>query len=190
MSQTETSPVLTAAAGVQTWTIDRAHTHVEFAVKHLMIATVKGRFADVAGSVAFDPDQPERGQANVTITVDSIDTREPKRDAHLRSPDFFDAATFPTMQFTSRRIQGDARGRFTLVGDLTIRGTTREIALDVVNEGRVSDPWGAERLGFSATGRLNRSDYGLTWNVALEAGGVLVGDEVRIVIEMELVRDE
>lgn len=170
------------------WAIDASHSTVEFAVRHLMIATVKGRFGKVAGSVTFDPARPMAPEVEVEIETSSVDTREQKRDAHLRSADFFDADHFPTMTFRARRIDGDVAGRFTLIGDLTIRGTTKEIALDVTSQGFVRDPWGNDRLGFSATGRVNRMDFGLRWNVALETGGVLVGDDVTISIEAELTR--
>lgn len=178
----------TAIPTTETWTIDASHTLVEFSVKHLMIARVKGRFRDVAGSVTLDPGRPAEPQVDVSIGIASIDTGDAKRDAHLRSADFFDADTFPTMTFRARRFEGDLARRFTLTGDLTIRDVTRVMALDVTSEGRISDPWGSERMGFTATGRVNRTDYGLNWNVALEAGGVLVGEEIRIAIEAEVVR--
>jgi polyisoprenoid-binding protein YceI len=124
----------------------------------------------------------------VTINVASIDTREAQRDAHLRSADFFDAENFPTLTFRGTRIAKGAGDDLTVTGDLTIRGTTREVTLDVTAEGRVKDPWGGERLGYSAKGKIKRSDYGLTWNLALETGGVVVGDDIKIAIEVELVK--
>jgi len=172
----------------ETWTIDPSHTLVEFSVKHLMIARVKGRFRDVSGSIVLDPARPAEPDVDVAISIGSVDTGDAKRDAHLRSADFFDADTFPTMTFRARRFEGDLTRRFTLIGDLTIRDVTRPVALDVSSEGRVSDPWGGDRMGFAATGRINRTDYGLNWNVALEAGGVLVGEEIRVAIEAELLR--
>ena len=177
------------STGVSTWQIDPAHTHVEFAVRHLMISTVKGRFADVQGIVRMDEASPGAAEVDVTIGVASIDTRQDERDAHLRSADFLHAAGFPAITFRSRRIEGiPLEGDFRLVGDLTIRGVTREVALDVSQEGRVTDPWGNERAGFNARTKIDRTDFGLTWNQALEAGGVLVGNEVRISAEVELVR--
>jgi polyisoprenoid-binding protein YceI len=170
-----------------TWTIDSSHTQAEFAVRHLMISTVKGRFADVQGVVHTDESDPSRSRVEVTIAVPSIDTREPQRDAHLRSADFFDADSFPNITFRSTRVAGSG-DRFTVTGDLTIRGTTRPVVLDVIAEGRVTDPWGGERAGFSATTKIKRSDFGLTWNQLLEAGGVAVGDDVKISIDAELVR--
>jgi polyisoprenoid-binding protein YceI len=152
-----------------------------------MIANVKGRFAEVTGSVRLDPAvlTPE---LEVSMKVASLTTGDEKRDAHLRSADFFDADQYPAIQFRARRIEGDVDTRFTLHGDLQIRGVTRPVTLRVVNEGRARDPWGNERVGYTATATVNRKDFGLEWNVALEAGGVLVGDDVTITIETELVR--
>lgn len=169
-----------------TWQIDPSHTDVGFAVRHLMISTVRGRFSDVKGTVSVDGDDFHTARVTVSIGTASVDTREPKRDAHLRSADFFDADRFPEMTFTSRRVEKTVRG-YALIGDLTIRGVTREIALAVVDEGRVRDPWGGVRAGFSATAVIAREDFGLTWNAALEAGGVLVGSDVKIAIDAELI---
>ncbi|HEY2434479.1 MAG TPA: YceI family protein [Vicinamibacterales bacterium] len=171
-----------------TWKIDPAHSHVEFAVKHLMISTVRGRFAGVEGTVRLDDSTPAAAGVDVTIDVASIDTREPRRDEHLRSSDFFDAERFPRITFSAQRIADRHAETFKLPGDLTIHGVTRPIVLDVVGAGSVKDPWGGERRGFSATAAVRRSDFGLTWNQALEAGGVLVGDEVKILLELELLR--
>lgn len=177
-----------APSGTTTWQIDPAHTLVEFAVKHMMITTVKGRFVDVSGTVTANEADPKRSQVEATMSVASIDTRAEQRDNHLRSADFFDVEKYPTITFRSKRIEGDPNGDFKLVGDLTIRGVTREVTLDVTNEGRGKDPWGGERAGFSAKTRVNRKDFGLNWNQALETGGVLVGDEVKISVEVELVK--
>ena len=174
--------------GLTNWTIDPAHTHVEFAVRHLMISTVKGRFTDVSGAVKSDDADPAKGEVDIQIAVGSIDTREPQRDTHLRSADFFEADRFPTITFRSRRIDEAHGSRFKLIGDLTIHGVTREVALDVTSEGRAKDPWGGERAGFTATTKIRRSEFGLTWNQALETGGVLVGDEVKVSIDVELVK--
>jgi len=171
-----------------TWTIDPTHTAAEFAVKHLMISTVKGHFGDVSGTVTVNEADPSQSSVDVTIAVTSVDTRNEQRDAHLRSPDFFDVEHFPAITFKSRRVEGDTQGAFRVVGDLTIRGTTREIVLDVASEGRTRDPWGNDRAGFSAATRINRKDFGLTWNAALETGGVVVGEDVRIAIDVELVK--
>ncbi len=176
-----------ATAGRTTWKIDAAHSHVEFAVKHMMITTVKGRFTDVTGTVESAADDPAAGFADITIAAASIDTREPQRDAHLRSADFLDAEKYPAITFKSSRIEHISDNGFRLVGDLTIHGVTREVALDVTSEGRGKDPWGGERAGYSATTKIKRSDYGLLWNQALETGGLLVGDEVKINIDLELI---
>lgn len=170
-----------------TWTIDPTHSNVEFSVRHLMIATVKGRFADVRGTVVQDEANPAASSADITVQVASIDTREPQRDAHLRSADFFDAEQHPTLTFRSTALRNRTPAGFTLVGDLTIHGVTREVALDVTSEGRGRDPWGGERAGFSATTKIKRSDFGLTWNQLLETGGLAVSDEVKISLDVELV---
>jgi polyisoprenoid-binding protein YceI len=174
--------------GLTTWNVDAAHTHVEFAVRHLMITTVKGRFDEVSGTVRSSDAQPAKGDVDITINAASIDTREPQRDAHLRSADFLDAEKYPTITFKSRRIEDVKGNNFRLAGDLTIHGVTREVVLDVTSEGRAKDPWGGERSGFTATTKIKRSDFGLTWNQALETGGVLVGDEVKIAIDVELLK--
>jgi polyisoprenoid-binding protein YceI len=173
---------------VAPWQIDPAHTEIEFSARHLMISNVKGRFSDPAGTVSYDPDQAGSLQLEVTIPIATIDTRNEQRDAHLRSADFFDAEHHPTMTFKGTRIQGDISGRFKLIGDLTIRGITREVTLDVTSEGAGADPWGNDRLGFSVTGKINRKDFGLLWNQLLETGGVTVGDEIKIIINTELMR--
>jgi polyisoprenoid-binding protein YceI len=182
------SVVTTVTAPAQTrWAIDPTHSSVEFAVRHLMISTVKGRFADVQGIVKLAPDNLESAELDVTIGAASIDTRMAQRDDHLRSADFFDVEQFPVLTFKSRRVavQGD---QVTLTGDLTIRGVTREVALAVTAQGLQNDPWGGRRAGFEATGKIKRSDFGLTWNQALEAGGVAVSDDVKIAIDAQLVQ--
>jgi polyisoprenoid-binding protein YceI len=177
-----------SAVGTTTWTIDNSHTLVEFSVRHLMISTVKGRFGEVSGKVVADDADPARAQIEVTINAASIDTREAQRDAHLRSADFFDAENFPALTFRSTRIEKASGDDLKVTGDLTIRGTTREVVLDVTSEGRVTDPWGGQRAGYSAKTKIKRSDFGLTWNMALETGGVVVGDEIKIALEVELVK--
>jgi polyisoprenoid-binding protein YceI len=178
-----------ALARGSSWQIDPAHSHVEFAVRHLMISTVKGAFGDVRGTVWVDESDVQTVLVDITIQVASIDTRQEQRDAHLRSADFFDAARFPTITFRSRMVEGNHHDKeFRLVGDLTIRDVTREVVLDVSAEGSLTDPWGAERAGFSAHGKIDRTDFGLTWNQALETGGVLVSNEVKISVEVELIR--
>jgi polyisoprenoid-binding protein YceI len=182
-------PIPGASARGTSWRIDPAHSHVEFSIRHLMISTVKGAFGDVRGTVWIDDSDATTAVVDITIQVASIDTRQEQRDAHLRSANFFDVARFPTITFRSRSVEGDHReSEFRLVGDLTIRDVTREVVLAVSSEGRLIDPWGAERAGFSAQGKIDRTDFGLTWNQALEAGGVVVGNEVKISVEVELLR--
>jgi polyisoprenoid-binding protein YceI len=179
----------TATATRTTWKIDAAHSQVEFAVRHMMIATVRGRFADVKGTVVTDDSDPAKAEVDVVIDVNSIDTREAQRDAHLKSADFFDVEKFPVLTFKSTRVTGVHGDQFKLVGDLTIHGVTREVTLDVTTEGRATDPWGGERAGYSAVTRVNRKDFGLTWNQALETGGLIVGDEIKISLDLELVKE-
>jgi polyisoprenoid-binding protein YceI len=174
-------------AGVTTWKIDPAHSHVEFAIKHMMISTVKGRFSDVTGDIRLDEANLPNSKVEIDVNVASIDTREQQRDTHLRSADFFDVEKFPKMTFRSTRLEGTL-DEFKLTGDLTIHGVTRPLTLDVAHEGRGKDPWGGERIGFSATGKIRRSDFGLTWNAALETGGFLVGDDVKISVDVEAVK--
>jgi len=176
-----------APTSTSTWKIDASHSHIEFAVKHLMISTVKGLFSDVEGDIVIHDSDPTRSSVTSTIKALSIDTRTGQRDDHLRSADFLDAANFPEITFKSTRIEGDA-GEFKVHGDLTIRGTTRQVTLDVTNEGSGKDPWGGERIGFSGKTKFDRRDFGLTWNQAIESGGVVVGHEVKVTLEVEAVK--
>jgi polyisoprenoid-binding protein YceI len=179
---------VTATPATTTWKIDPTHSHVEFAVRHLMITTVRGRFGSLQGSVVTDDADPTRAKVDVVIDAASIDTREPQRDTHLKSPDFFEVETYPTITFKSTRVQDLQGNRFKLVGDLTMHGVTREVVLDVTEEGRGKDPWGGQRAGYSATAKVKRSDFGLTWNQVLETGGIAVGDEIKISLDLELVK--
>jgi polyisoprenoid-binding protein YceI len=176
-----------APASTSTWKIDPSHSHIEFGVKHLMISTVKGRFADVEGDIVIHDSDPARSSVTATIKALSIDTRTGQRDDHLRSADFLDAANFPEITFRSKRITGES-SEFKVVGDLTIRGTTKEVTLDVTNEGSGKDPWGGERIGFSGKTKFDRREFGLTWNQAIESGGVVVGHEVKVTLEVEAVK--
>jgi polyisoprenoid-binding protein YceI len=178
----------TTANPITTWQIDPVHSEVGFSVRHLMISTVKGRFTDVQGTLQYDETDPTRSNIEVRIAIASVDTRADQRDAHLRSADFFDAEHYPFMTFKSTRVERTGEGRGKVTGDLTIRGVTQSVTLDAKREGRGKDPWGGERLGFSATTVLNREAFGLTWNQALETGGVVVGDEVKVSIEVEWVK--
>ena len=178
----------TAPPATTTWTIDPTHSHVEFAVRHLMIASVRGRFDGVKGTVITDDSDPAAARAHVEIAAATIDTREPQRDTHLRSADFFDVEKHPAITFTSTRVTDISGDRFNLIGDLTMHGVTREVILHVTSEGRGKDPWGGERAGYSAATKIKRSDFGLTWNQVLEAGGIAVGDEIKISLDLELVK--
>ena len=177
----------TAVPATTVWNLDPAHSNVEFSVRHLMIATVKGRFAGVSGRVRLDEADPSRSVIEVTIDAATIDTRVAQRDEHLRSADFFDVAQFPQLTFTSRQVSAKGGGEYVVVGDLTIRGATRQVQLAVTSHGEQIDPWGGRRAGFEASGKISRSEFGLTWNQALETGGVVVGDEVKISLDIELV---
>lgn len=170
------------------WDIDATHSSVGFAVRHMMVATVRGRFGGVSGSIELDPSSPETASALVRIDAASVDTGMPKRDDHLRSADFFDAATHPEIVFRARGAQRVGADRYRLDGDLTIRGTTRPISLDAELAGPFDGGKAGTRVGLSATGRIDRKDFGLNWNVALEAGGWLVSDQVRLEIELAAVR--
>lgn len=170
----------------QTYAIDPSHTTVEFIVRHLMIAKVRGRFNTFQGTIELAPGSDVPQAVNVKIDAASVDTREPQRDEHLRSADFFEVEKFEHLTFTSKRIEGTPDD-FKVYGDLTIHGVTKEVVLDGEFEGRQADPWGNERAGFSAETKISRKDFGLLWNAALETGGVVVGDDVRIELNVEAV---
>lgn len=170
-----------------TYTIDAAHSNVEFAVRHMMISTVKGNFSDVKGTLIV----PENGapRLEATIAASSIDTRNEMRDNHLKSADFFDVEKFPELRFASTKVERTDDG-YKVVGDLTIKGITRPVTLIVTEEGAGVDPWGNQKVAFSATAKFNRGDFGLSWNAALETGGVLVSDEVKLSIDTQLVKQQ
>ena len=170
------------------WQIDPNHSHIQFSVRHMMISTVRGRFERFAGTIEGDEQDPTRSRVEVQIEAASVDTRAPQRDADLRSPNFLDAENYPYLTFKSTRIEQTDSSHGRIIGDLTIRGVTREVVLDVEYAGQAKSPWGTTSAGFSATTKINRKDWGLAWNVALETGGVMVGDEVTINIELELVK--
>ena len=180
------APVGAAAAN---WQIDPAHASIEFKVRHLMVAWVKGAFATVAGNVEIDEADLAKSKALVTIDAASINTNNTKRDEHLRSADFLAVADYPTITFVSSRVIATDGSPRQLVGELTIRGTTREVTLEIDElTPPIKDTWGNIRRGVTATAEINRRDFGLTWNKALEAGGVVVGDEVKIALTIELIR--
>lgn len=166
------------------WKIDSAHTFIEFSVKYMMISRVRGQFTSFDGTLEIDLEDPTASFVEGTVDTASLDTKEAKRDGHLRSPDFFDVEKYPTMHFRSTRIESVGGERFKVVGDLTIKDITKEVVFDVTNEGQAQDPMGNKHWAMNATTTFNRKDFGLTWNVALETGGWLVGDEVQVAIEL------
>jgi polyisoprenoid-binding protein YceI len=169
------------------WEFDRSHSSINFHVRHLMVSKVHGRFHDWSGVLDIDDADLSRSRVEVTIDAASVDTKDEKRDAHLKSADFLDVEKFPKLTFTGTKIERLADDAAKLHGDLTIHGVTKPVVLDVELSGRVKDPWGGTRAGFSAKTTISRKDFGLTWNVALEAGGLLVGDKVEIGLEIEVV---
>lgn len=171
-----------------TWQIDPTHSSVNFSVRHLGLSKVRGQFGSFTGALTVS-DEPEQSAVAVSIDVDSIDTREPTRDAHLKSPDFLDAATSPTIAFTSRSVTG-AGSQWEVEGDLTIKGLSRPVTLEVTYEGAAGDPWGGSRIAFSASTEIDREDWGMTYNQALEAGGWLVGKKVKVELEVEAIRQD
>ena len=186
-----TTSATPTASTTTTWNIEPNHSLVEFSAKHMMITTVKGRFRDVSGTIVIDEANPARSQVEVSMAAATIDTGVAQRDQHLVSADFLDAENHKAITFKSKRIDGaraETGEEFTVVGDLTIRGTTREVTLKTSYEGRGKDPWGGERISFAATGKIDRRDFGLTWNQALEAGGILVSNDIKISIEVQAVR--
>ena len=170
------------------WTIDFSHSEVNFKVRHMMISNVRGEFKRFSGTIDFNPEEPELTTVDIEIEAASIDTNDAKRNGHLVSPDFFDVEKFPVLTFTSKRVELVDPQRARLYGDLTIRDITHEVVLDVEYLGQATAPWGATSAGFAASTRINRKDWDLTWNMALESGGMLVGDTIEISIELELVQ--
>jgi len=193
MSALETTAPLTRTVDGQevpvagTYALDLSHSSVAFSVRHLMVSKTKGRFDDFQGTVTIAED-PLASSVEVEIQVASVDSRDETRDGHLRSPDFFDAETYPTITYRSTKVTPAGQGRWAVDGELTVRGTTRSVPLEVTFEGGARDPWGGARIGFTAHTELDREAFGLTWNQALETGGVLVGKQVRIDIEAEAIQ--
>ena len=170
-----------------TWNIDASHTQIEFSVRHMMIAKVRGQFEQFEGQIHLNAENPAESWAEGTVDVNSLNTKESQRDDHLRSADFFDVENYPKMSFRSSRIESLGAKQYKVYGDLTIKDVTREVVFNIADEGKAQDPWGNKRWGLSANTKINRKDFGLTWNVALETGGWLVGDEITISAEVELV---
>jgi polyisoprenoid-binding protein YceI len=184
---TTTAPVAT----ITTWNIEPNHSLVEFSAKHMMITTVKGRFRDVSGTIRVDESNPSRSTVEASMSAATIDTGVAQRDQHLVSADFLDAENHKAITFKSKRVEGakaEVGDEFTVVGDLTIRGTTKEVTLKATYEGQGKDPWGGQRISFTASGKIDRRDFGLTWNQALETGGILVSNDIKINIEVQAVR--
>ena len=177
---------LDAVKAAQTYTIDKMHSEVTFQVRHLL-TKVRGRFTDFAGTVRFDQEHPEQSSASLTIDAASVDTGTADRDTHLRSDDFFAVGTHPTLTFASSRVAKTGDDTYDVVGTLTIRGVAKEITLPVSYLGDAKDPWGQARIGFEAETTINRKEYGLMWNAALETGGFLVGDDVKISLSVQAI---
>ncbi|MCK6627555.1 MAG: YceI family protein [Anaerolineae bacterium] len=170
------------------WQLDKAHSSINFSVRHMMISTARGRFEEFDGTFEVNETDPTRSKIEVEIQAASINTKDAQRDGHLKSPDFFDVEKYPVITFKSKRVEKVSGQNVRLVGDLTIKDITKEVALDVEYAGQAKSPWGTINAGFTAQTRINRKEWGLTWNVALETGGMLVGEEVTISIELELVK--
>jgi len=172
------------------WNIDSSHSGAQFAVRHMVISKVRGIFERWAGTIDFDPSKPEASKVSVRIEAASVNTNEPQRDQQLRSADFFDVEKYPAITFESSRIESRGEDRYRVLGELTIHGVTRPVELDAEYLGGGKDPWGNERIGFFAKTSLNRKDFGLNWNQVLETGGVLVGDQVEVSLDVEAVKAE
>jgi polyisoprenoid-binding protein YceI len=180
---------LPASAATSTWQLDPAHSAAQFAVRHLAISTVRGAFSKVTGTVIFDDKDVSKSSVDVTIDVSTVDTREPNRDKDLRSDHFFDVAQYPTMTFKSKKVEQAGTGKLKITGDLTIHGVTKEVVLDVDGPSApVKDPWGNQRVAVNATTKINRQDYGVKWNATMDNGGVVVGDDVSINIDAEMIQ--
>ncbi len=180
---------LPVGAATSDWKIDPAHSSAQFSVRHMAISTVRGAFSKVNGMIALDDKDIAKSTVDVTIDVTTVDTREPGRDNDLRSDHFFDVAHYPTMTFKSKKVEQVAPGKLKVTGDLTIRGTTKEVVLDVEGPtAPVKDPWGNQRAAATATAKVNRQDFGVKWNATMDNGGVVVGDDVNITIDVEMIK--
>jgi len=181
MSDTTTDLATTTG----TWVLDKPHTHIAFAAKHAMVSTVRGSFADFDGTLTIDGANPANSKVEVTIQTASISTANEQRDGHLKSPDFLEVEKFPTLTFTSTSVTHTGGDDFTVLGDLTIHGVTKPVELKVDFQGASTDPYGTRKIGFEATTSISRKEFGLVWNAALETGGWLVGDTVKITLDVE-----
>jgi len=180
---------LPAAAPTTAWQIDPQHSSAQFAVRHLGLSTVRGAFSKLSGTMQLDDQDVTKSTIEVSIDVNTVDTREPGRDKELRSEHFFDVARFPTMTFKSKKVEQVAPGKLRVTGELTIHGTTKEVVLDVDGlTAPAKDPWGNQRIAASATTKINRQDYGVKWNAKLDNGGAVVGDDVNITIDVEMIQ--
>lgn len=171
-----------------TWNIDPSHSAIHFSVRHMVVSKTRGRFSKFSGQLVFDPADLTTGSVEVTIEPASVDTADAQRDGHLRSADFFDVEKHPAASFKSTRVEDLGGGKLRITGNLTIRGVTKAVVLDALNEGTGKDPWGGERAGFSASTSIDRREFGLQWNKTLETGGVLVGDKVELTLEVEAIK--
>ena len=170
------------------WKIDPSHSSLGFSVRHMVVSKTRGRFTRWSGQIRFDPDDVQTSSVEVTIDPASIDTADAQRDEHLRSADFFDVEKFPTASFHSSKVEDLGGDRYRISGDLTVHGVTRPVVLETTYEGSGKDPWGGERAGFTASTSIDRKDFGLHWNKALETGGLLLGEKVDLILEVEVVK--
>jgi len=182
---------ISSLAATTIWQIDPQHTAAGFSIKHLMISTVRGQFKSVTGTVVWDDQDINKSKVDVTIDANTVDTSEPKRDADLKSANFFDVAHYPTITFKSKKIEQVSAGKIKITGDLTIHGVTKEVALNVEGPtGPVKDPWGNTRVAASATTRINRQDFGIKWDNKMDNGGLVVSNDVDITIDLEMIKKE
>jgi len=180
---------LPASAATSTWQVDPAHSEALFSIRHLTISTVRGGFSKIKGTISFDDKDPSKSVVDVAIDMSTVDTREPKRDDDLRSDKFFDVAKYPTMTFKSTRVEQVSTGKLKVTGDLTLHGVSKEVVLDVDGPSApIKDPWGNQRTAASATTKINRQDFGVKWNKTIDNGGVMLGDEVFITIDVEMIQ--
>ncbi len=181
--------VATPTTAATTWNIDSVHSSAQFKVKHMMISNVKGEFTTITGTLKYDAENVSNSYVEASIDAKTISTRDPQRDAHLKSADFFDVEKYPALSFKSNRVSKKADGELSVAGDLTIHGVTKNVVFEVEGPSApTKDPWGNTRVGLSATTRINRKDFGLTWNAALETGGILVGEEVSITLDVQFIK--